>query len=171
MWYKNRQTADAAPRLCFMCKKSQFLVLSATELQSGNRCCSDLLSVGVATVPQTLKTIPPQCCVLLIMIRDYSSQGSVSAPVFPQPCTRRPSGCPRRYETFTNLTGTEWRSLLSSQTYVSWFDLSCFGNGYLQDRTVSMTDQLIIVFDVLALKTNVANCCGLMNAGLCAFTC
>lgn len=26
-------------------------------------CCSDLLCVGVATLPQTLKTIPPQCCV------------------------------------------------------------------------------------------------------------
>lgn len=41
-----------------------FLVLSA--IRSGNHCCSDLLGVGVATVPQTIKTIPPLCTVPLM---------------------------------------------------------------------------------------------------------
>lgn len=50
--------------LCFWCCQ---LLLLHRELRSGNRCCSDLLGVGVATAPQTLKTIPPQCTALLML--------------------------------------------------------------------------------------------------------
>lgn len=77
MLYENKwnpavKTADAALHVLFMCKKPlcfwccQPLLLHGW-LQSGNQCCSDLLCVGVATVPQTLKTIPPQCSVLLML--------------------------------------------------------------------------------------------------------
>lgn len=66
------------------------------------------------------ETKPPQCTVLLTLNDKFWSHEYVFKNLFvllsfPQPCMRRPSGCPRPCGTSMNQTGWEGRTLLSSQ--------------------------------------------------------